>query len=153
LRLERKSWQAGTVPTAKQRREGQIRRANLQKRFRRKKSGMNTTQGSRMASSIFIGRWTPKILFSLKERPYRHGQLRRQLGSISQRMLTRTLRNLESAGLIARQVTQSKAVAVEYSLTQLGRTIIAPLGGMCRWAKRYRKDVSADVRLREADTG
>jgi DNA-binding HxlR family transcriptional regulator len=106
-----------------------------------------------MASSIFIGRWTPKILFSLKERPYRHGQLRRQLGSISQRMLTRTLRNLESAGLIARRVTQSKAVAVEYSLTQLGRTIIAPLGGMCRWAKRYRKDVSADVRLREADTG
>ena len=106
-----------------------------------------------MASSIFIGRWTPKILFSLKERPYRHGQLRRQLGSISQRMLTRTLRNLESAGLIARQVTQSKAVAVEYSLTQLGRTIIAPLGGVCRWAKRYRKDVSADVRLREAETG
>jgi len=106
-----------------------------------------------MASSIFIGRWTPKILFSLKERPYRHGQLRRQLGSISQRMLTRTLRNLESAGLIARQVTQSKAVAVEYSLTQLGRTIIAPLGGVCRWAKRYRKDVSADVRLREGETG
>jgi DNA-binding HxlR family transcriptional regulator len=106
-----------------------------------------------MASSIFIGRWTPKILFSLKERPYRHGQLRRQLGSISQRMLTRTLRNLESAGLIARQVTRSKAVAVEYSLTQLGRTIIAPLGGMCHWAKRYRKDVRADVRLWEADTG
>jgi DNA-binding HxlR family transcriptional regulator len=104
-----------------------------------------------MASSIFIGRWTPKILFSLKERPYRHGQLRRQLGSISQRMLTRTLRNLESAGLIAKQVTQSKAIAVEYSLTQMGRTIITPLGGMCRWAKRYRKDVSADVRLREAD--
>ena len=106
-----------------------------------------------MASSIFIGRWTPKILFSLRDRPYRHGQLRRQLGSVSQRMLTRTLRNLESAGLIARRVTQSKAITVEYSLTKLGRTIIAPLRGMCRWAKRYRKDVSADVRLREAETG
>ena len=106
-----------------------------------------------MASSIFIGRWTPKILFSLRDRPYRHGQLRRQLGSVSQRMLTRTLRNLESAGLIARRVTQSKAIAVEYSLTQLGRTIIAPLRGMCRWAKRYRKDVSADVRLREGEAG
>jgi DNA-binding HxlR family transcriptional regulator len=105
-----------------------------------------------MASSIFIGRWTPRILFSLKERPYRHGQLRRQVGSISQRMLTRTLRNLESAGLIDRRVTQSKAMAVEYSLTQRGRTIIVPLRGMCRWAKRYRKDVSADVRPREAGT-
>ena len=106
-----------------------------------------------MASSIFIGRWTPKILFSLRDRPYRHGQLRRHLGSVSQRMLTRTLRNLESAGLIARRVTQSKAIAVEYSLTQLGRTIIVPLRGMCRWAKRYRKDVSADVRLREGEAG
>ena len=114
---------------------------------------MNTMQGPKMASSIFIGRWTPKILFSLRDRPYRHGQLRRQLGSVSQRMLTRTLRNLESAGLIARRVTPSKAITVEYSLTKLGRTIIAPLRGMCRWAKQYRKDVSADVRLREAETG
>src|SRR2546430_13560219 len=114
---------------------------------------MSTTPGSRMSPSLFIGRWAPKVLFSLKERPYRHGQLRRQLGSVSQRMLTRTLRNLESAGLIARRVTKSKAVAVEYSLTHLGKTIIAPLGGMCRWAKRYRRNVSAEVRLRETETG
>jgi DNA-binding HxlR family transcriptional regulator len=107
-------------------------------------------QESKMAPSIFIGRWTPKILFSLKERPYRHGELRRQLGSVSQRMLTRTLRNLESAGLIARRVTKSKAITVEYSLTHLGRTLIAPLGGMCRWAKRHRRDMSADVRLLKA---
>ncbi len=110
---------------------------------------MDTTQESKMASSIFIGRWTPKILFSLRDRPYRHGQLRRQLGSVSQRMLTRTLRNLESAGLIARRVTQSKAITVEYSLTKLGRTIIAPLRGMCRWAKRYSHNVTADVNLPE----
>ena len=113
---------------------------------------MNTTQESRVASSIFIGRWTPKVLFSLDARPYRYGQLRRRLGGVSQRMLTRTLRNLESAGLIARRVTKSKAIAVEYSLTQRGKTIIVPLGGMCRWAKRYRKDVSADVRIREGET-
>jgi DNA-binding HxlR family transcriptional regulator len=66
-------------------------------------------------------------------------------------MLTRTLRELDSAGLVARRVTQSKAIAVEHSLTQLGRTIIAPLGGMCRWVKRYRRDVSAEVRLQEAE--
>jgi len=113
---------------------------------------MNTTQGPRIASSIFIGRWTPKV-FVLAKRQALSRQLRRQLGSVSQRMLTRTLRNLESAGLVARHVTQSKAIAVEYSLTQLGRTIIAPLGGMCRWAKRYRQHVSADVRLQEAETG
>ena len=114
---------------------------------------MNTPSGLKMASSIFIGRWTPKVLFSLDERPYRHGQLRRRLGSVSQRMLTRTLRNLESTGLIDRRVTGSKLIAVEYSLTRLGRTIITPLGGMCQWARRYRKEVSADVQLRDSEPG
>ena len=97
-----------------------------------------------MVASIFTGRWTPKILFCLKERPYR-----RELGNISQQMFTRTLRNLESASSIGRSVTQSKAIAVEYSLTQLGRRIIAPLAGMCRWARRYGRGVSAEVRFRE----
>jgi DNA-binding HxlR family transcriptional regulator len=106
---------------------------------------MNTMPGSKVVPPIFIGRWTPKILFSLEEKPYRHGQLRRHLGSVSQRMLTRTLRNLESTGLIVRRVARSKVIAVEYSLTKLGRTLIAPLGGMCRWAKRHGRSVSAEV--------
>ena len=95
---------------------------------------------------IFIGRWTPKILFSLKERPYRHGHLRRRLG-ISQRMLTRNLRQLESNGLVSRCVTQSKTIAVEYSLTRLGRTLVDPLGGMCRWAKRHDREVMGEVHV------
>jgi DNA-binding HxlR family transcriptional regulator len=111
---------------------------------------MKTEQGSITAPSIYIGRWTPKILFSLKERPYRHGRLRRRIGSVSQRILTRTLRNLESRGLIARRVTRTRAIAVEYSLTQLGRTLIAPLRGMCRWSRRHGRKVIADVRLTEA---
>ncbi len=108
---------------------------------------MNTTQPIKIPSAIFIGRWTPKILFSLDIRPHRHGELRRQLGTISQRMLTRSLRNLESTGLIARRITRAKSLSVEYSLTRLGRTIITPLRGMCRWSKRYRRDVSAQVHL------
>ena len=98
---------------------------------------------------IFIGRWTPKVLFSLQEKPYRHGELRRRLQGVSQRMLTRTLRSLESSGLIARSATSSKPLAVEYSLTQPGKTIIAPLRGICRWAKRFRMKVSAGVHLQE----
>ena len=152
MRNQRKNWQSGNVPTAKQKRGTRIRQSISQRRFRRRKIGMNTKQPSR-TSSIFIGRWTPKILFSLRDRPYRPGQLRRELGSVSQRMLTRSLRNLESAGLVTRRVTQSKAITVEYSLTKAGKTIIAPLRGMCRWAKRYRRDVSADVRLQESEAG
>jgi DNA-binding HxlR family transcriptional regulator len=99
--------------------------------------------------TVFIGKWTVKIVYLLKERPYRHGELRRRLGSISQRMLTKTLRNLESGGLIARCVTQSKPLAVEYSLTKLGRSFLGPLGSMCRWADRHNKELSAVVGLPE----
>jgi len=108
---------------------------------------MRATEGSNRIRPIYIGRWTSKVLFSLKQKPYRHGQLRRRLGSVSQRMLTRSLRNLESTGLVTRRVTRSKAIAVEYSLTRLGRTLVAPLGGMCRWAKRHRRNVSGEVHL------
>jgi DNA-binding HxlR family transcriptional regulator len=111
---------------------------------------MKKMQGSNASPPIFIGRWTPRILFSLREKPHRHGELRRQLGSVSQRMLTRSLRNLEFTGLVQRRVTSSRTIAVEYSLTQLGKTIIAPLGAMCRWAKRYRREVSAEVHPPEA---
>jgi len=47
---------------------------------------METMRGLKTVPHFF-GRWTPRILFSLKDTPYRHGQLRR-LGSVSQRMLT-----------------------------------------------------------------
>jgi len=99
--------------------------------------------------TLFIGKWTVKIMYSLKEKPHRHGQLRRRLGNVSQRMLTRTLRNLESAGLISRHITRSKSVAVEYSLTKLGRTFITPLSGICGWADRHHTELNAIVRLRK----
>jgi DNA-binding HxlR family transcriptional regulator len=101
------------------------------------------SRGSEIVPTLFIGKWTVMIIYSLKKQPQRHGQLRRDLGNISQRMLTRTLRNLESAGLIARQVTRSRSVAVEYSLTKLGRTFIVPLGSICRWANRNKKELTA----------
>jgi DNA-binding HxlR family transcriptional regulator len=103
--------------------------------------------GSEMMPTLFIGKWTVKIMYSLKERPQRHGQLRRRLGNVSQRMLTRTLRNLESAGLIARQVRRSKSLAVEYSLTKLGKTFIIPLSSICHWAHRHNKELSAIARF------
>ncbi len=103
----------------------------------------------KMVSKFFIGKWTVQIMASLRDGPQRHGQLRRQLGRISQRMLTRTLRNLESAGLIARRVTRSKSIAVEYSLTKLGKTFISPLTAICRWVGRHRMEFSAVVRLDE----
>jgi DNA-binding HxlR family transcriptional regulator len=109
---------------------------------------MKTIQGSKMIP-IFIGRWTPKILVSLQEKPYRHGELRRRLQGVSQRMLTRTLRSLESSGLIAKSVTTSKRVAVEYSLTQLGRPSSIRCAQCADGPSQNRMKVSADVHLQE----
>jgi len=106
------------------------------------------SRGSETAPTIFIGKWTVEIIYMLKARPYRHGELRRRLGNISQRMLTRTLRNLESTGLISRRVTRSRSIAVEYSLTSLGRNFIIPLSSICRWAARHNRELSAVIPLR-----
>ena len=106
--------------------------------------------GSDRLPTIFIGKWTVKIMDSLKKAPCRHGELRRGLGGVSQRMLTRTLRNLEACGLIARQVTtRSKSLAVEYSLTKLGRSFIVPLDSICRWANDNHRELSAVVHVHE----
>lgn len=88
---------------------------------------------SKAVGPIFIGKWTVNALFSLNEKPHRHGQLRRRLGSVSQRMLTRNLRHLEPTSLIARSVRGPNSSVVDYSLTPLGRTLIVPY----RPAERY----------------
>jgi len=102
---------------------------------------------SKVVSTIFIGKWTVAILLCLQKRPYRHGELLRRLESVSQRILTRTLRDLESAELVARHVTRSRSIAVEYSLTPMGKTFMAPLTSICGWADRHHKELNATVRL------
>jgi len=104
-------------------------------------------RGSEMLPTLFIGKWTVKIIHTLEAQPHRHRRLLRRLGNVSQRMLTRTLRNLESAGLIARRVTQSSPIGVEYSLTELGRTFIVPLNSVCRWANRHHEKIRAVIRV------
>jgi DNA-binding HxlR family transcriptional regulator len=101
----------------------------------------------RVTPTLFIGKWTVRVLFLLKERPYSHAQLRRRLGAISQRMLTRTLRNLESTGLISRKVTRSRSVTVSYSLTKLGRSFMVPANSVCRWIDRNRTGLRATIDL------
>jgi hypothetical protein len=65
-------WQAVTVQSCELGVRDEIRDF-VEKFIRRRQKPMRRIQGSKLAGSIFIGRWTPRILFSLKERPYRHG--------------------------------------------------------------------------------
>jgi DNA-binding HxlR family transcriptional regulator len=85
-------------------------------------------------------RWSMLIVILLGQRPYRFNELHRAIEGISQRMLTRTLRTLESDGLISRTVFDTVPPGVEYALTPLGRSLLVPLSALADWAVTHRLD-------------
>ena len=68
-------------------------------------------------------KWTVLVVQTLGEGPKRFNELRREIPSVSQRMLTLTLRNLERDGLVNRTVTPSIPPRVDYELTELGQSL------------------------------
>ncbi|MEU1886825.1 helix-turn-helix domain-containing protein [Micromonospora rifamycinica] len=79
-------------------------------------------------------KWSMLVLVLLGRRPFRFNELHRAIGGISQRMLTRTLRGLESAGLVLREVHPTVPPSVGYRLTPLGQSLLGPLSGLADWA-------------------
>ncbi|SPF80127.1 winged helix-turn-helix transcriptional regulator [Pseudoprimorskyibacter insulae] len=79
-------------------------------------------------------KWTLLILIALERGPQRFSALQRQVGDISKRMLTQTLRQLERDGMISREVFPTKPPSVEYALTDLGRSALNPIAALRDWA-------------------
>jgi DNA-binding HxlR family transcriptional regulator len=88
-------------------------------------------------------KWTVLVLVLLGRQPYRFNELHRGIEGISQRMLTRTLRSLEQNGLVRRQVFPTVPPSVEYSLTGLGRSFLAPLSAVADWAVEHEAEIAA----------
>jgi DNA-binding HxlR family transcriptional regulator len=82
------------------------------------------------------GKWASLLVIVLAERPHRFGELRRLVPDISQRMLTQTLRDLQRDGYVHREVFPTTPPSVEYSLTDLGRSMFEPLNALIDWAGR-----------------
>lgn len=80
-------------------------------------------------------KWSVLVVTYLGEGSLRFSELRRQIGSISQKMLTVTLRNLERDGFLTRTIFPTSPPAVEYELTDLGRELLVPVQGMADWAR------------------
>ena len=90
-----------------------------------------------LALYLIGGKWKMPILWRLNEGTRRFSELRRSLKRITDRMLTRQLRELEAAGLITRTVHPVVPPHVDYDITELGRTAIPSIKSLRAWGKSY----------------
>jgi DNA-binding HxlR family transcriptional regulator len=86
-------------------------------------------------------KWSVLIVSRLGKGPMRFNELKRDIGGISQRMLTLTLRGLERDGLITRTVFPTVPPRVDYELTVLGRSLLVPVSALGEWAQKNRSRI------------
>jgi DNA-binding HxlR family transcriptional regulator len=98
---------------------------------------------ARLVFDFFTHTWNAVVIFALREGPRRPGELREAIGGISAKVLTQTLRRLERAGLVARTAYAEAPPRVEYALTELGRSLLEPIGAFGRWAEEHADEVLA----------
>lgn len=113
-------------------------------------SNLHVPEDCRAVSEVLarVGdKWTVLVVSQLGDGPRRFNELRRALGSISQRMLTLTLRGLERDGLVTRTVFPTIPPRVDYELTKLGHSLLAPVSGLGLWARQNRAAI-AEARRR-----
>lgn len=82
-------------------------------------------------------KWTVLVVVALRDQPRRFNDLKRQIGDISQQMLTRTLKSLERDGMVGRKVCATTPPQVEYSLSALGHSLAEPVQQMAFWAREH----------------
>jgi DNA-binding HxlR family transcriptional regulator len=83
------------------------------------------------------GKWKSLVLCSLKDGKLRFNEINKKLPEITQRMLTKTLRELEKDRIINRKVYAEVPPKVEYSLTPKGESVLPILDSLCEWGKKY----------------
>ena len=113
-------------------------------------STLNVPEDCRAVSEVLdrIGdKWSVLVVVTLGDGPKRFNELRRSIASISQRMLTLTLRGLERDGLISRTVFPTVPPRVDYELTELGRSLLRPVRALGGWARENRSRI-LQARLR-----
>ncbi|HEY0196500.1 MAG TPA: helix-turn-helix domain-containing protein [Methanobacterium sp.] len=81
------------------------------------------------------GKWKPLILWALKDGKLRFNEINKILPRITQRMLTKQLRELEKDNLVDRKVYAEVPPRVEYSLSSKGESVIPILEALCNWGE------------------
>jgi DNA-binding HxlR family transcriptional regulator len=96
-----------------------------------------------LALVVVGGKWKMPILWRLKDRVWRYGELRRSLGKITHKMLTQQLRELEADGLLTRTVYAEVPPRVEYTITELGVSAVPVIDALREWGLAYRDRADA----------
>ncbi|AKK02081.1 winged helix-turn-helix transcriptional regulator [Corynebacterium epidermidicanis] len=79
-------------------------------------------------------KWTVLVVLKLADGPQRYSDLAKEIDGISQKMLTKTLKSLQSDGLVERKIYDDSPPRVEYGLTERGYSLLGPLQGLMDWA-------------------
>jgi DNA-binding HxlR family transcriptional regulator len=98
--------------------------------------------GTRAVLDMLAAKWSVDILYLLATGTRRYSEVLYEVGEISKKTLTQTLRSLERDGLVARRVIPDVPARVEYSLTPLGWKITEPLMAMYEWAAENLADAA-----------
>ncbi|MEU8379542.1 helix-turn-helix domain-containing protein [Streptosporangium sp. NPDC048865] len=105
---------------------------------------------ARLAIEVITGKWAVVTLFALSDGPLRHGELVELIGGVSRKVLTQTLRRLQDNGLVERRAYAEAPPRVEYSLTELGRTLEEPIARLTEWARSNGEAIVTFHEAREA---
>jgi DNA-binding HxlR family transcriptional regulator len=103
---------------------------------------------SRQLLDIIADKWRPLVIYTLGQGTKRYSDLQKQLPGITKKMLTQTLRRLESDGLLTRKVFPVVPPKVEYDLTELGHAFREPIKNLCQWAIGHTAELKAVQRNR-----
>ena len=104
--------------------------------------------GTRTVLDLVAGKWSVDVLYLLANGTRRYSEVFYEVGEISKKTLTQTLRALERDGLITRRVFAEVPPKVEYSLTPLGWSLTGPLMAMYEWATEHLPEVASARMLR-----
>jgi DNA-binding HxlR family transcriptional regulator len=104
---------------------------------------------ARTTLDLVADTWSVIAIVALGRGPARYTELQERIGGISKKMLTQTLRKLESNGLVERRALRTAPPGAEYRLTELGRTLLDPVRNLSRWAEEH-ADALLDAREQAA---
>jgi len=103
---------------------------------------MNTSCGLDISLKIMGGKWKPLILYHLQNGPLRFSEIKRSMGSISEKVLIQQLRDLVAINVLNIHDYKCVPPMVDYSLTPFGETLVQALIPLCEWGNQNREQVT-----------